>query len=222
MMDVPLASTALRLLVGTTVVVHLGLLLVAPIPSPVATRRMIRWRRSSQRSASEDIPPADPWPALLLPLAALTGLGAVLVAVVQTDVLPWLVPAQTRFPFWLTPASGVVLLAGNGLVAAAALTLNRRTRFDGDGQSVALVTEGIFGLTRHPIVLGLGLIYLGFFLALPSPLVLAGLLGYGGHQQRRLAAEEALLEKRFGSRYRAYRRRVGRFAPRWPKQKPHG
>jgi protein-S-isoprenylcysteine O-methyltransferase Ste14 len=113
---------------------------------------------------------------------------------------------ETRFPIWLAPAGGICLLAGNALIAAAVFTLKGSTRFDADGQSRHLVTDGVFGLMQHPIVSGLGLIYFGFFLALPSPLVLGGLLCYGWHQQRRLAAEEVLLANRFGRRYREYRR----------------
>ena len=212
----PITLPLLRLMLAATVLIQLGLLVAVPVPSPVATRRRMPWRRSPGGS-----PAADPWPALLMPLVALAGLGAVLAAAAHPEALSWLVPTGAHFPLWLAPASGVALFAGNLLVAAAALTLKRRTTFDGDGQSAALVTDGVFGLARHPIVLGLALIYLGFFLALPSPLVLVGLTGYLGHQHRRLAAEEALLEKRFGRAYRAYRRRVGRFGPAWRAPKQH-
>jgi protein-S-isoprenylcysteine O-methyltransferase Ste14 len=105
---------------------------------------------------------------------------------------------------------------GNALIGAAVLTLKRRTTFDAAGQSDRLVTGGIFAFIQHPVVSGMGLIYLGFFLALPSPLVLGGLICYGCHQKRRVAAEEGLLEKRFGRRYGQYRCRVGRFWPKGP------
>lgn len=215
---IPIASIPLRLLIAATFVVQLGLLLAAPIPSPVAVRRMVPWRRSPGGASAAVPTPTDPRPALLLPLAALIGPGAVLVAVAHTGVAPLLVPEGTRFPSWLTPASGVALLGGNGLVAAAALTLKRRTTFGSDGQSAALVADGVFGLVRHPIVLGMGMIYLGFFLALPSPWLLAGLLAYTCHQRRRLAGEEALLEKRFGTDYHDYQDRVGGLWPRCPRR----
>jgi protein-S-isoprenylcysteine O-methyltransferase Ste14 len=147
---------------------------------------------------------------------ALIGLGLVLVAVVHHEVLPSLVPEGTRFPAWLAPASAAALLSGNGLVSAAALHLKRRTTFGPDGQSATLVTDGIFGMVRHPIVLGMGVIYLGFFLALPSPWLLLGLLAFGYHQKRRLTGEETLLAKRFGTDYDAYRNRVGGLWPRCP------
>lgn len=212
----PVTSTCLRLLIAATFVVQIGLLAAAPIPSPVATRRVVRRRRYAGGSPPGDGPGPDHLAALLPPLAALAGLCAVLVAVVFPGATHGLVPAGTCFPIWLAAVGCALLLAGNGLVAAAALTLKRRTAFGPDGQSTALVTGGIFGWVRHPIVLGLGLIYLGFFLTLPSPLVLAGLLCFGWHQQRRLAAEEALLANRFGRQYRDYRGRVGGLWPRRP------
>jgi protein-S-isoprenylcysteine O-methyltransferase Ste14 len=213
---IPITLTSLRLLIAGTFVVQIGLLAAAPIPSPVATRRMVPWRRSSKGFSAKDRLAADSPAALLPPLAALAGLGLVLGAVFSTGVVDAMVPLATRSPSWLAPAGAVALLAGNGLVTAAALTLKRRTTFGPDGQSAALVTGGIFGLVRHPITLGMGVIYLGFFLALPSPWMLVGLLAFAGHQRRRLAAEEALLAERFGPSYRDYRRRVGGLWPRWP------
>jgi len=161
--------------------------------------------------------PGDPFAARLLPAAAVAGLLAVVAAVVWPGRAGvWLLPAGAKFPRGLALVSGICLLAGNGLIASAVFTLKRSTRFDTTGQSRRLVTGGVFRLMQHPIVGGLGLIYLGFFLALPSPLVLAGMGCFGWHQQRRLAAEEALLAERFGQPYQDYRSRVGRFGLRWP------
>jgi protein-S-isoprenylcysteine O-methyltransferase Ste14 len=216
MSEVPIAANALRLLVAVSFVVQIGLLAAAPLPSPVATHRVVRWRRSAEGSASKDRPLPDSRVALLLPLGALLGVIVVMAAAVYPPLVNGLVPKGATIPSWLGAAGGACLLAGNLLVAAAALTLKGRTRFDAGGQSDVLVTGGIFGLTRHPIAVGLGVIYLGFFLALPSPLVLVGLMGYLFHQKRRLEAEEGLLEKRFGHAYRDYRQRVGLFGPRWP------
>ena len=213
---IPIASTVLRLMTAATFAVQLGLLWAAPIPSPVSARRM--WRRRSDSTVSDrDVPP-DPPAAWIPALAALTGVVAVLVVLVRPAMGGCLLPVGTHVPAWLSPAGAAALLAGNLMIAAAALTLKRRTVFDADGKSVELVTDGVFSLCRHPIVAGMGLIYLGLFLVLPSPLVLGGLIGYGCHQQRRLVWEEILLEKRFGRRYRRYRRRVGRFGPRWSRQ----
>ena len=199
-----------------TFAVQIGLLAVVPIPSPVSSRRVWACRSRLGTSSSGNLP-ADPVAVRLLPLVALAGLLAVLVAVVWPGkAIPYLLPMGTYFPTWLAPAGGANLLAGNVLIAVAVFTLKRSTVFDDSGQSKLLVTGGVFSLMRHPIVSGMGLIYLGFFLVLPSPLVLGGLVSFAWHQQRRLAAEEVLLANRFGRHYRNYRRRVGRFWPCWP------
>jgi len=213
----PIPSTALRLLAGATIVFQLGLLAAVPIPSPVSSRRV--WaQRAGEEAPSADDRPTDPWAARLLPVLALAGLLAVVMALLWPGCAQaFLLPAGTRAPAWLAAISGACLAAGNVLIAVAVFTLRRRTDFDDAGQSEQLVTGGVFGFMRHPIAGGLGLIYLGFFLALPSPLLMGGLLCFGWHQQRRLAAEDVLLENRFGPPYRQYHDRVGRFWPRWPR-----
>lgn len=222
MESLPIASTALRLLSGATIVFQLGLLAAVPIPSPVSSRRVWVQHAREEMSSFADRP-TDPFMARLLPVLALAGLLAVVIAVIWPGGAgDYLLPAGTLAPDWLATISGACLLAGNVLIAVAVFTLKRRAVFDDAGQSEQLVTGGVFSLMRHPIVGGLGLIYLGFFLALPSPLLMGGLVCFGWHQQRRLAAEEVLLEKRFGPPYGQYRRRVGRFWPRWPEHCSRG
>jgi len=214
--NLPIASTALRLLAGVTIIFQLGLLAAVPIPSPVSSRRV--WLGCvGKETSSGKTGATDPFATRLLPAVALAGLAAVIAAAIRPEFAEGhFLPAGTRLFRWLSPASGLCLLTGNFLIAAAVFTLRRATVFDATGQSRRLVTGGVFGLMQHPVVCGMGMIYLGFFLALPSPLVLGGLLCFGWHQQRRLSAEEALLAERFGPRYRDYRRRVGRFGPHWP------
>ncbi|MBC2735592.1 MAG: isoprenylcysteine carboxylmethyltransferase family protein [Desulfobacteraceae bacterium] len=217
MESLPIASTVLRIFAGGTILFQIGLLAAVPIPSPVSSRRV--WaQRAGEKASPVDDRPTEPFAARLLPIAALAGLLAVVIAVIWPGGAgDYLLPAGTRAPGWLAAISGACLVAGNVLIAVAVFTLNRCSVFNDAGQSEALVTGGVFGLMRHPIVGGLGLLYLGFFLVLPSPLVLVGLICFGWHQQRRLAAEEVLLENRFGVPYRQYRCRVGRFWPRWPR-----
>ncbi len=214
--SLPIASTALRWLAGATIIFQLGLMAAMPLPSPVAIRRM--WTRHGRdESSSGNMGPSDPVAARLLPVVALVGLLAVIAAVIWSgSIATLLLPAGTRFPGWLAPAGGLCILAGNALIGSAISALRRHTRFDAVGQSRQLVTGGVFALIQHPIAGGTGMIYLGFFLILPSPLVLAGLGCYGWHQKRRLASEEVLLSEKFGPSYQNYRCRVGRFWPRWP------
>jgi len=79
-------------------------------------------------------------------------------------------------------------------------------------EPVALVSDGMFRLSRNPMYLGLILVLAGAALLLSSPLVLLVAPAYGWWVQRRfIAREERLLEDRFGDAYRAYCLRVRRW-----------
>lgn len=211
----PLSLISLRLLAGATYALQLGLLVWAPIPNPVSTRRLRPGRPRAEAPAPPMTTPDRPF-ALLLPLGALAGVVLTLMVAIRPDMGSYILPEGARYPDWLPCLSGIGLVLGNAMIASAVFTLRRRTKFDTGGQSVCLVTGGVFGLVQHPIVSGMGLLYAGFFMALPSPLILVGLACYGLHQKRRLAAEEVLLAKQFGRSYRHYQSRVGRFWPRCP------
>ena len=68
--------------------------------------------------------------------------------------------------------------------------------------------------------MGLGLLYLGFFLLLPSVILAAGLLMFAVNARVRMAFEEAELARRFGPVYQAYAARVGRLGPRFGRRPP--
>jgi protein-S-isoprenylcysteine O-methyltransferase Ste14 len=79
-------------------------------------------------------------------------------------------------------------------------------------QPAALVTGGMFRLSRNPMYLGLVLALAGAALSLASPLALLAAPVYGRWVQRRfIEREERLLEERFGNAYRAYCLRVRRW-----------
>ena len=79
-------------------------------------------------------------------------------------------------------------------------------------EPVALVSDGMFRLSRNPMYLGLILVLTGAALLLSSPLALLAAPAYGWWVQRRfIAREERLLEERFGDAYRAYCLRVRRW-----------
>lgn len=205
----------LRLLLMATFVAQTGLLLAAPIPSPVSSRRVLQGLYRPENGEAGRVP-AGHHLELLPGLTALVGAVLTLVVSLRPSFGAGLLPEGIFFYAWMAPAGGVCLLAGNAMIAAAVIALKCNTTFTSNGLNEKLLTHGIFGVVRHPIAVGMGLIYLGFFLAVPSPFVLIGFLGYAIHQYRRLAEEERLLEKAFGPAYRNYRLRVGRFWPRKP------
>lgn len=71
--------------------------------------------------------------------------------------------------------------------------------------STALVTTGPYRFTRNPIYLGYTITYVGLGVGLDSPMALAFVLPcLIVMEQFVIAREEAYLETRFGSAYRAY------------------
>lgn len=110
-------------------------------------------------------------------------------------------------------AGGALGLAGAAVALPALLGFRRAgTHAEPWKPSSALVTGGVYRVTRNPMYLGLSLLYLGLALAAGSlgalallpPLLL--LVRYGV-----IGREERYLEARFGEDYRAYRSRVRRW-----------
>jgi protein-S-isoprenylcysteine O-methyltransferase Ste14 len=131
------------------------------------------------------------------------------------------VPAYTdRIDFWTIDGDttrwiGVALFAlGGGLRLWPVFVLGRR--FSGlvaIQPGHRLVTDGIYGVIRHPSYLGLVVTSLGWALAFRSGvgllLTLASTLVVLG----RIQAEERLLSSHFGAEYEAYRSRTSRLIP---------
>ena len=113
-----------------------------------------------------------------------------------------------------------VLVGTTGLVLfmAAVVALVRRGGFDGL-LSTRLVTDGAFGLSRHPQNLGWTLILLGFAIGSGSliALLLVGLFAVFVHRYTQL--EERHLLEHFGDAYARYRGEVPAYV-RLPTQEP--
>ncbi|WP_192364491.1 methyltransferase family protein [Mesorhizobium mediterraneum] len=114
-----------------------------------------------------------------------------------------------------TPAKVLaVLLGGAGVVfLAGALGLFRKagTRPEPWQPTTAIVTSGVYRVTRNPMYVGMALVYAALALALGSLIALtllpaAVLVIHRGVILR----EEQYLERKFGSEYRAYKARVRR------------
>ena len=79
-------------------------------------------------------------------------------------------------------------------------------------RSVAVVSTGVYRLTRNPMYLGLALILLGLAVYLASPWALLGPLVFAAYITRfQIVPEERALQARFGAAYTAYRARVRRW-----------
>ena len=117
-------------------------------------------------------------------------------------------------------SSPVFEVAGVILIAVGVwLNVRGSTQFERAGTPIrpgscggALVTEGVFRLSRNPMYLGLASILFGAGLGLGS---VAGLvvtpLFVGSINARFIPMEERILEEEFGEAYDAYRVRVRRW-----------
>jgi len=79
-------------------------------------------------------------------------------------------------------------------------------------ESAALVTNGVFAITRNPMYLGMTLILLGIAVLLgsASPFIVVIVLPIL-FDRTFIAPEEKMLEDTFGDRFSEYRRRVRRW-----------
>jgi protein-S-isoprenylcysteine O-methyltransferase Ste14 len=148
---------------------------------------------------------------------------AVMLALFLIPLLtPILSALAERSGAWLLPG-GAALRWGGVALSAAGLALrimamrqlgSRFSPLIAVQREHTLETRGLYGAVRHPGYLGAWICNLGIVLAFGSaltlPLVVFMALAYG----RRVAAEERLLEQRFGTEFRAYRAQVGGFLPR--------
>ncbi|GGD87425.1 hypothetical protein GCM10011390_02690 [Aureimonas endophytica] len=75
----------------------------------------------------------------------------------------------------------------------------------------ALVTTGLFGLSRNPVFLGMLAMAAGLAVAVPSPAVVACALAFWIACEVQVRDEERFLERSFGPSYAAYRSAVRRW-----------
>ena len=140
------------------------------------------------------------------PLVFLGGLGLGWVAerLAETPNLPspW---------WWIALGAGIV-----GFVAldspAVMSFVKKRTGVAPWTPATALVTDGIYRITRNPMYLGMTLLYLGLALGLGLMWALALLPAVVLIIDRAvIRREEAYLERKFGTTYDTYRRSVRRW-----------
>ena len=114
----------------------------------------------------------------------------------------------------LQVAGAVLMFGGIALLVAAQLNLGASWRIGIDVEAKpGLVTRGLYRFCRHPIYLALLVILAGYALLLPTLLSLALLLGTYVGNRLQISAEEAYLLHTYGTAYRNYAQRVGRFLP---------
>lgn len=128
--------------------------------------------------------------------------------------LAWGIGRLAPMPFpghrllgWGILAAGVALLS-----AAAVQMLSRRTTLDPHGASSALVTGGVYRLSRNPIYLADALILAGLALLWRAPLALLLVPVFAAVITRRfIRPEEARLAARFPADFPAFAARTRRW-----------
>jgi protein-S-isoprenylcysteine O-methyltransferase Ste14 len=103
-------------------------------------------------------------------------------------------------------------VAGQVLTVAARSGMGRRWRVGiPDEAPDALVTTGLFGLSRNPVFLGMLAMAAGLAVAVPSPTVITCALAFWIACEIQVRDEERFLERSFGPAYTAYRCAVRRW-----------
>lgn len=115
------------------------------------------------------------------------------------------------FPWTLTGLAPIAAGIALNLAADRAFTA-RGTTVKPFARSSALVTTGVFGLSRNPMYLGMILLLIGVGLLLGSLLPFLAVIAFAVLIDRRfVTAEERMLAETFGDEWRVYRRRVRRW-----------
>lgn len=86
-------------------------------------------------------------------------------------------------------------------------------------RSNSLITNGVFAWVRNPLYTGITLIAMGFILWENNLFLLPLIIIYWGIMTLLVKREEKTLEKIFGAEYLAYKARVNRCIPWFPKHK---
>jgi len=142
------------------------------------------------------------------PVVGLACAAAMYVAAQYTHVIP-------IAPLWKWPLVALFALAGLALDFSGLMAfLRRHTTINPlhPEKSSALVTGGVYTITRNPMYLGMASLLLAWSVYLQSPAALLGIaafMAYITHFQ--IKPEERMLEQLFGGEFAAYRGRVRRW-----------
>ena len=122
------------------------------------------------------------------------------------------VPIDPRLRLGLTALTGLVAIS---FAIAGFVALHRaHTTVDPIhvDRASAIVTNGVYGVTRNPMYVGLTLLLIAWAIWLAAPCSLAGPLVLALYVHRyQIRPEERAMEAKFGAEYLAYKRRVRRW-----------
>ena len=124
--------------------------------------------------------------------------------------------ATLETPRVMRIASALVIALIGGAFDLAGLMAFRRSKTTVNPlkpeKTAVLVADGIYRVTRNPMYVGMLLLLVAWAVFLASPWALAGpLLFFAWIDRFQIAPEERVLERKFGTAFDAYRRRVRRW-----------
>ncbi len=123
-----------------------------------------------------------------------------------------LVPPQ---PSPLLAAAGIAAgLPGVALFAAATITMKTSWRVGIPEEKTALVTGGLYQISRNPAFVGFDLLYLSTCLLFPNPVLFLISLWAAVMLHFQILQEETYLQNTFGEEYAAYTRQTLRYLGR--------
>ncbi len=114
-----------------------------------------------------------------------------------------------------TLVGGLIALVGGFIDLAGVITFMRaRTSVNPlrPDKTSAIVTAGIYGITRNPMYVGLVFVLSGWFVYLGALSAIVGPIGFVLYIHRfQILPEERVLTAKFGNEYRTYMARVRRW-----------
>lgn len=126
-----------------------------------------------------------------------------------------LLPGLNTLPIWPTRPAGLITIVGALLIVFAAMAQFRFANtqlLPNSPTNNALVTGGIFGITRNPMYLGMTLFAVGGALWFGRPvMLLAPVLMFVVANWVFIPFEEAKMRRQFGEAFDAYCKRVRRW-----------
>ncbi|MBC8130909.1 MAG: isoprenylcysteine carboxylmethyltransferase family protein [Rhizobiaceae bacterium] len=139
--------------------------------------------------------------------------GALLATLGHAIRLGWVgVEAIAVVPTALVAAGLVLAMGGLVLTVVARSDMGRRWRVGvPEKDPEALVTTGLFALSRNPVFVGMLTLAAGLVMALPSALMIVSALGFWLACEMQVRDEERFLEGAFGPSYADYKQRVRRW-----------
>jgi protein-S-isoprenylcysteine O-methyltransferase Ste14 len=119
-------------------------------------------------------------------------------------------------PFVVRASAATVLIVAGASISAAGVVSFRRARTTVNptkpDSTSALVSSGIYGLTRNPMYLGFLLVLVGWAAFLSNAAALVGPVAFVLYMNRfQISPEERALSALFGAEFSAYKSRVRRW-----------